>query len=284
MTMMLHAVHHQRAVQALQRLDPEAVVECVATIDSTNAELMRRSRLASPGVVCLVADSQTAGRGRLGRVWTSAQASPVAPSQAQAPGALLMSLGLPYAPQDWSGLSLAVGLAVARALDADGALDVQLKWPNDVWVVDRKLAGILLETAVCGGTRYLVVGIGINLRAPMGEALRTPAVGLHEWQPARTRDSVAADVMEALVPVLQQFSARGLAPLMDEYAGRDALRGRSVHVVSPVGQPLVGRADGVAADGSLRVVGADGVCVLVNSSDVSVRPSALVADIAGAAS
>jgi BirA family biotin operon repressor/biotin-[acetyl-CoA-carboxylase] ligase len=274
---------HRRAVQALQQWDAEAVVEWVASIDSTNAELMRRSRLGACGVVCLVADSQTAGRGRLGRTWASAPPSP--PTQVHAPAAVLMSLGLPYAPRDWSGLSLAVGLAVARALDADGALAVQLKWPNDIWVADRKLAGILLETAVCGGVRYLVVGIGINVRAPEAGALRTPAAALHEWQPARTRDSVVGDVVQALVPVLQQFSALGLAPLLLEYAGRDALRGRSVHVVSPTGQPLVGVADGVAVDGSLRVLDAtDGACVLVNSSEVSVRPSALVADMERASS
>ena len=108
------------------------------------------------GAVLLVAEAQTAGRGRLGRSWASQ------------PGvSLTFSLGLPLAPADWSGLSLVVGVSVAQSLHPQ----LQLKWPNDVWLQDRKLGGILIETATTKATtpgpagpgRQVVIGVGLNL-------------------------------------------------------------------------------------------------------------------------
>jgi BirA family biotin operon repressor/biotin-[acetyl-CoA-carboxylase] ligase len=138
-------------------------------IDSSNTELMRRARAGRTEPVLLVAERQSAGRGRLGRAWQSA-----------AGDSLTFSLGLPLAPADWAGLSLAVGVSVAESLHPR----IRLKWPNDLWVDDRKLAGILIETASAGGSaaaRYAVVGIGINIVVGFGLA---PA-GLGEREPQR---------------------------------------------------------------------------------------------------
>ncbi len=162
--------------QAVYPLLPEFSVEILPQIDSTNTELMRRARAGRLEPVLLVTERQTAGRGRLGRSWESA--NPPAPAISVAPAthgasavlpALTFSLGLPLAPTDWSGLSLAVGAAVAEALHPD----IGLKWPNDLWWQDRKLAGILIETASFGEQRYAVIGVGINIGARPGDGLST---------------------------------------------------------------------------------------------------------------
>jgi BirA family transcriptional regulator, biotin operon repressor / biotin---[acetyl-CoA-carboxylase] ligase len=146
--------------EALAPLWPGLSIECVASIDSTNLELQRRWRSGQRQPQVLVAREQTAGRGRMGRQWHS---SPEA--------SLTFSIALPCRAQDWSGLSLVVGLVVAETLHPK----VGLKWPNDLWVMDeagagQKLGGILIESigAPGGGNEpgCMVMGIGINLETP----------------------------------------------------------------------------------------------------------------------
>ena len=112
---------------------PGFCAELLPAIDSTNSELMRRARAGRDAPTLLVAEVQLAGRGRLGRTWVSqdAAASGAAPIQR----ALTFSVGMPLSPQDWSGLSLAVGVSVARSLHPA----LQLKWPNDLWFEGRKV-------------------------------------------------------------------------------------------------------------------------------------------------
>ena len=155
--------------EAIAPLLPGFTVEILPEIDSTNTELMRRARAGQAEPVLLVAEMQTAGRGRLGRGWHSA------------PGAsLTFSLGLPLAPADWSGLSLAVGVSLAGSLHPA----IGLKWPNDLWWEQRKLAGILIETAAIGSQRHAVIGIGVNIAPPpKQEGLATPAAALQELMP-----------------------------------------------------------------------------------------------------
>ena len=120
----------------LTPLLPGLVIEVLPTIDSSNTELMRRARKGALPPTLLIAEEQTAGRGRQGRSWYSG-----------AGDVLAVSLGLPYTPRDWSGLSLAVGLSVAESLQpqlparASQQPRIELKWPNDLWLADgRKLA------------------------------------------------------------------------------------------------------------------------------------------------
>ena len=153
--------------EAVAPLLPGFTVEVLPSIDSTNTELMRRARAGQTEPTLLVAEQQTAGRGRLGRVW-----------QSDVGASLMLSLGLPMAPRDWSGLSLAVGVSVAESLQpvlpplgANQPARVGLKWPNDLWLHRAKLAGILVETAQgarSGECPYVVVGVGINVAAPSG--------------------------------------------------------------------------------------------------------------------
>lgn len=242
--------------EAVSPLLPGFTVEVLPQIDSTNTELMRRARAGQIEPVLLVAERQTAGRGRLGRDWSS---------DTQAQGrTLTFSLGLPLTPADWSGLSLAVGLSVVQSLHPQ----LRLKWPNDVWLGDRKVAGILIETASVGQDRYVVIGIGINIEAPGADGMRTPPAGLREVLPEVQAPDVLEHIMAPLVRAIQRFAAQGFAPLVAAYGARDVLGGREV-VCS---DGLIGTARGVDAGGALLVHTAAGV-KKISSAEVSVRPA-----------
>ena len=241
--------------EAVAPLVPGFTVEILPEVDSTSSELMRRARAGALDPVLLVAERQTAGRGRLGRAWHSA------------PGdSLTFSLGLPLAPADWSGLSLAVGASVAESLHPD----VRLKWPNDLWVGDRKLGGILIETASFGdaGRRQAVIGIGINIAPRAADGLSTPPAAVRELLPDADAPSVLGRLVPALVRDVLAFEQAGFAPFHARFDARDLLRDREV----TLSDGTQGTAHGVGEDGSLLVHTAAGLHA-VGSSEVSVRPA-----------
>lgn len=241
--------------EAVAPLLPGFTVEVLAEIDSSNTELMRRARAGRTEPVLLVAERQTAGRGRLGRAWQSA-----------AGDSLTFSLGLPLAPADWSGLSLAVGIAVAEALHPAA----KLKWPNDLWVDDRKLAGILVETASSApaAERYAVIGIGLNVAPRFVEGVSPPPISLRELDPQADAAGALERIVPPLVRTLQAFAQFGFAPFQARFQARDALRDRAV----ALSDGTAGTAHGVAEDGSLLVHTAAGMRAIA-SSEVSVRPA-----------
>ncbi len=296
--------------EQLLPLLPGLSVEVLARVDSTNTRLLERARelsgtrdapitrpgeleRATPGpatphgrrgadvMPCLlVAEQQLRGRGRLGRDWVSS-----------AGASLTFSLSLPLAPADWSGLSLAVGLALADALDplADddaGTPRINLKWPNDLWLLDepgrgRKLGGILIETVTVGRHRMCVVGIGLNVLpqptpVPGAPELTHGYACLQEIDGATTAPAVLARVAEPLVRGLLAFQADGFAPLVARYARRDLLNGRPV--TTTLADVPAGVAEGVDERGALRVRA--GELHHVVSGEVSVR---LAPDEAGTA-
>ena len=250
---------------------PGFTVEVLPTIDSSNTELMRRAREGLTEPVLLIAEQQTQGRGRLGRNWVSGVGD-----------SLMFSLGLPLAPKDWSGLSLAVGVSVAESLQphlpaAGTAPKIGIKWPNDLWLEgDRKLAGILIETASFVGThqhdfsapRYVVIGIGINVRPRPGDGMRTAPACLQELDAALDAPTALACILPNLVAEVQSFAQTGFAPVMQRFAQRDLLAGREVNL----SDGTTGMAEGVAADGGFLVRTASGVQA-VTSSEISVRPA-----------
>jgi len=239
---------------------PGFTVEVLPEIDSTNTELMRRARAGQMAPVLLVAEQQTAGRGRLGRQW-----------QSQVGASLTFSLGLPLAPPDWSGLSLAVGVSVAESLHPD----VRLKWPNDLWLSDargeRKLAGILIETASFGELRYAVIGVGLNIRSRDALGLSTPPAWLQELLPGVDAPQALARVVAPLVQTLRAFEALGFAPFQARFNARDVLRDREVSVSDGQGGETRGSAHGVSETGALLVHTKAGMQPII-SSEVSVRP------------
>ena len=234
-------------------------IEFVSSIDSTNSELMRRAASGDYSTICLVAKEQTAGRGRLGRAWLSDEHS------------LMFSLGLPLAPADWSGLSLAVGVNIAESLHPR----IQIKWPNDLWVDGQKLAGILIETTAIKdapvGERYAVIGIGINLEAPAAAiaqaALDTKAapVGLRELIPHITQEAALERILQPLVDNIKNFEHYGWKPSAASFAKRDALQGLSIKVSSGV----AGKYAGISDAGALMLQTSTGLQAII-SHEVSV--------------
>jgi BirA family transcriptional regulator, biotin operon repressor / biotin---[acetyl-CoA-carboxylase] ligase len=241
---------------AVARVLPGFTVEVLPEIDSTNSELMRRARAGSLEPVLLVAERQTAGRGRLGRSWVG-----------DAGKSLTFSLGLPLAPGDWSGLSLAIGVSLAESLHPR----IQLKWPNDLWLADRKLAGVLIETASFGGgggtRRNAVIGVGINITAREAADLSIAPAWLQELLPQVQAGEVLLRVALPLVQAVQTFETFGFAPFQSRFNARDALLDRAV-VLS---DGTAGTARGASEDGALRVHTARGMNA-VSSAEVSVRP------------
>lgn len=259
---------------------PGFTVEVLPSVDSTNTELMRRARAGQVEPVLLVAEQQTAGRGRMGRAWHS-----------QVGDSLTFSLGMPLAPVNWSGLSLAVGVSVAESLQpvlppAGGAVPrVGLKWPNDLWLGgrggDRKLGGILVETASfvvpqgatagvagAGSARYVVVGVGLNVRPQPGEGMSLPPGSLQEVEDGLDAPAALLRVAAPLVGMLQSFAAYGFAPMQPRFALRDVLQGRTVQLSDGTS----GMAHGVGEDGALLVHTAGGM-LPITSSEISVRPA-----------
>ncbi|MDO8903554.1 biotin--[acetyl-CoA-carboxylase] ligase [Hydrogenophaga sp.] len=269
---MAELLAHAEAIwEAVVPSTPGFTVEVLRSIDSTNSELMRRARDGLLEPLLLVAEEQTAGRGRLGRNWHSR------PGQS-----LTFSLAMPVAPVNWSGLSLAVGVSLANSLHAD----VRLKWPNDLWLYERKLGGILVETAGSGTIstasapqpRLVVVGVGINIARPLSTALTSlshtagapqpmePA-GLAEVLVGVDAGEVLQRVVAPLVHDLQAFASSGFTAFEERFAQRDALRNRAVRL----SDGTEGTAHGVDADGALMVLTAQGMRH-ITSSEVSVRP------------
>lgn len=237
------------------------------SIASTNAELLAAE--PADGAVVLLAERQTAGRGRRGREWASPLAANLYLSLARHFDGGLARLG---------GLSLVAGVAVAEALHALGAGDVRVKWPNDIVVREadglRKLGGILVEGGgEHGGPVRAVVGIGLNVRMPAeaGGDIGQPWSDLATLMASRTpsRNTIAAAVLASLIPALQRFDEAGLAAFLPRFAQCDALHGREVVVHAHDGA-RAGIALGVAEDGALRVRLEDGEC-RVHAGEVSIR-------------
>lgn len=232
-------------------------------IDSTSSELQRRTHAADLSFV--MAETQTAGRGRRGRTWLSPPGLNIYLSCLKRFDAGFASL---------SGLSLATGVIVLRALHAMGIHDARLKWPNDVLAEEGKLAGVLVElSGEYQGPCAAVIGIGLNLR--LTDALREQAgqpvcdlATLANGAPP-DRNRTAAALITSLVQGLDQFERDGFAGFVDEYADHDALRGVPLRVSGATGE-LDGIGAGIDARGALQLQTASGLRG-IDSADVTVR-------------
>jgi BirA family biotin operon repressor/biotin-[acetyl-CoA-carboxylase] ligase len=217
--------------------------------DSTQRQAQRAPPLAHGSRVHF-AERQTAGQGRRGRRWHSPLAANLYFSVARRFSGGFAAL---------SGLSLAVGVAVAEALHAAGYPQVRLKWPNDLLVDGRKLGGILIELrGEAMGPCDAVVGVGLNVRMPpVADGIDQPWCDLASLAPPPGRNALAARLLEHLLPALARFDRDGLAAFAPRWAAFDALAGRPVRLLQG-GQACDGIALGIDAAGALRVRHADG--------------------------
>ncbi len=243
-------------------------LEILDAVDSTSTLLAQRAAAEERHGRVIAAELQSAGRGRRGRAWHCGLGEGLTFSLlwrfSQGPAAL-------------AGLSLAVGVALARACERLGAEGVGLKWPNDVVHRSGKLAGTLIELqGEIQGPSAAVVGVGINLRLAPGARSRIdqPAADLASLSaglPGRSR--VLGAVLAELAAVLAQFEAQGFAPLKREWTARHALHERPVTLQLPDGSALAGTVAGVEDDGSLLLRTASGVRRLFGG-EISLRQRA----------
>lgn len=248
------------------RFDVDSLAECA----STNTLLLERAALGAPSGTVIVADRQSAGRGSRGRHWL---ASP----QASLTFSVLWRFdgGL----ERLAGLSLAVGLAVVRALEACGAAGIALKWPNDVLHDDAKLVGILVElqnnTPSDACRAQAVIGIGINLTLPDGEIERDgvalPVAALaNALAELPDRHLLFARLLIELAQVFDDFSSGGFAALRDQWQAHHAWQDRPVRLLRDGRVVMSGVCRGADVDGALLVQTAAGLerCL---SGDLTLR-------------
>ena len=253
----------ERIRRSVPRLRPGAVHVRFA-VDSTNTVLAGRLREGAAAPELCAAEIQTAGRGRRGRRWVSGLGQ-----------SLVLSVSWRFATRSsgLGGLSLAAGAALAEALAAGGFVDVMLKWPNDLVIGDRKLAGILVEASHSRpGSAACVVGAGFNLdlaRADSGRIDRPWTDFARAFGRVPARNALAARAANAILDACERYRDHGLAPFMARWERLDALRGRPVRVLAG-GAPLAGVARGIDAGGALLVEHAAGVA-RCEAGEVSVR-------------
>ncbi len=244
-------------------------VEVVWSVGSTNTVLLSRPNPLNGSSEVMLAEYQTAGRGRRGRTWFAPPG-----------GAICLSLSWTFrdVPADLGALGLVIGVCELRALRELGLAHAKLKWPNDILVEDRKLGGVLIELrAESAGPACVVIGIGLNvaLGAPLLERIAETGVAPTDLvtagleQPAR--NLIVGRIVASCIRGLLEFERSGLRPFIEDWRDADALRGRMVDVRGAGGDISRGLARGVDLHGALLVETADNGLKKFISGDVSVR-------------
>jgi BirA family transcriptional regulator, biotin operon repressor / biotin---[acetyl-CoA-carboxylase] ligase len=251
------------------RPDPLWRVEVVEALPSTNAAVVERARRDEPEGLVLVAEHQTAGRGRLDRAWET-------PARAALTFSALLRPRVP--DRRWPWLPLLAGVAVCEGVAAAGGPRCELKWPNDVMYGDHKLAGILAERVDTRAGAALVVGIGLNVTSQREELpVPTATSLLLAGMPAPDRSRLLVAILDALADHYRAWQEAGgdaSAGLAADYTRVCRTVGSEVEVHLPDGRTLRGRAVGVDDDGGL-VVDSGGTRVSLSAGDVvHVRPGA----------
>ncbi|MEI5672177.1 MULTISPECIES: biotin--[acetyl-CoA-carboxylase] ligase [unclassified Nocardioides] len=247
---------------------PGVSVEVVDELTSTNAEVVARARAGAPEGLVVVAEHQTAARGRLDRVWETPPRS-----------ALLFSVLLrPTAPtRSWPWLPLLTGYAVDKALKARG-YDAGVKWPNDVLIGEKKVAGILVERVETPDGPAAVVGVGLNVLLDADELPVPTATSLVlEGEETPDRSDLLVDLLSTFREAYDAWQAGGDLGgmrLLESYSAACVTLGRDVRVELPGGEALVGRAASIDPGGRLVVDGPDGETPVGAGDVVHVRPVA----------
>jgi BirA family biotin operon repressor/biotin-[acetyl-CoA-carboxylase] ligase len=229
---------------------------------STNSVLLAEKGLARP--VLLLADVQTAGRGRRGRRWHSA------------PGAGLtfsLAVALRRPLRELAALPLVAGVAVARALHSLGVARAALKWPNDIVVDGGKLGGILVETRSMNGAIKAVIGVGLNLRGAgeLETRLRRRVTALERFMPVPDTETLAGAIARELLASLAAFETQGFDAMRADWNHLDAHAGQKLRVRLADGRVLTGVASGLESDGALRLATRGGMRAVRSGRVISAR-------------
>ena len=223
-------------------------VEVLDEVVSTNTYLMKAAASGAPHASCVVAHIQTNGRGRRGRTWISHLGASLTFS-------LLWRFDCGAAAL--SGLSLAIGVGLIRALTELGITSAQLKWPNDVLVENKKLAGILIDLqGDLDGPSAAVIGVGININLPesIKKSIDQPAIDLNQMGAGHVdQNQLLGIVLKHFANVLRQFEQSGFVGIRDEWLRYHAYHQQPVRLLMPDGRDIEGEVIDVADDGILLV-------------------------------
>lgn len=231
-------------------------------VDSTNAEVIRQIGAGSTGMPVVIADCQTAGRGRRGRVWQSPRGEN-----------LYLSMGLTFHGGFGvlDGLSLVLGVAVANALESLGVPAIGLKWPNDIFLSDGKLGGILVELQgeLEEGVVQVIAGIGLNVHMSRVDGVDQPWSSLDRACPEVdwSRNRIAAAVIDAVLDALPIFSDRGFGDFQAPWQKRDIFLDQPLQAL---GGELQGVGLGIDEAGNYQIQTASGL-VPVRAGEISLR-------------
>lgn len=246
--------------EALGEAASQFSIEHLTSCTSTNSLLLERANAKAPNGLTLLADEQTAGRGRRGRTWHSA------------PGHSLLFSTLWRFKRDtpMNGLSLAVGVALVQALEDLGFEGVGLKWPNDLWLFGHKLGGVLIELVFDADCFMAVIGVGMNLyRHPDWQArIDQDYTAMDVAMTPPPRELLLGTILRRLADVLQRFEHKGFAALQEEWNRRNALHGLPVRVSSENGEHH-GMCGQALADGTLEILSDNGSHLRISGGDVS---------------
>ncbi|WP_049724098.1 bifunctional biotin--[acetyl-CoA-carboxylase] ligase/biotin operon repressor BirA [Gilvimarinus polysaccharolyticus] len=243
-------------------------LEVLPLVDSTNTRLMANAEQLPAGAVC-IAEQQSAGRGRRGRTWVSPFARNLYFS---------MLWRFDGGAAELEGLSLAVGVCIAETLESFGLTGITLKWPNDVLVENKKLAGILLEmSGDPAGTCHLVIGVGINVEMSLAAATGIDQPWVDVASLARvqgcervSRNALCAGVLARLAALLEDYPEQGFADWRERWMMRAAFLGAPVRLITAT-QETLGTLTGVDKSGALVLSTAAGE-QLFYGGEVSLRP------------
>jgi BirA family biotin operon repressor/biotin-[acetyl-CoA-carboxylase] ligase len=264
-----------RLTSRVDLLDRDSVLRCLVPshrealsltvldeVDSTNAEVIRQIAAGAGKIPVTIADCQTAGRGRRGRVWQSPRGEN-----------LYLSMGLTFHGGFGvlDGLSLVLGVAVANALEQLGAPEVGLKWPNDIFLPDGKLGGILVELQgeLEEGVVRVIAGIGLNVHMSRAEGVDQPWSSLAracpeiEW----SRNQIAGAIIDAVLDAVPIFSDLGFQDFREPWQRRDIFMGKPLQAR---GGDVEGVGCGIDDDGNYQIRTSDGI-VPVRAGEISLR-------------
>ena len=261
----LHFLDPVRVRSALGDRSGDFLLELHDSMASTNSHLMQRAAEGALHGTCVATELQTAGRGRRGRSWHAGLGSSLTFS-------VLWRFDRGAAAL--SGLSLAVGLALLRALRELGVQGAGLKWPNDILHQQRKLAGILIELqGDIEGPSAAVIGIGLNLRLPdtVLRSIDQPAVDLARLLPGdRDPSRQLGLLLRHLAEVLETFEREGFEALREEWSSSHLYHRQPVRMLMPDAREVTGLVEGVTDDGALLVQTGGGL-QRFSSGEISLR-------------
>lgn len=267
-----------RLAEGVHLLDAEAIqaqlddstraklegVEVHRQLDSTNSWMQQQSLMANRALVCL-AENQTAGRGRRGAGW---QATPYRN--------ILFSLGwrFPNWPESLSALSPVVGLVVCQVLELLGVEDVRIKWPNDIYYHNAKLAGTLVQAGgEAAGHCDVIIGLGLNVHLDPAdiEHIDQDCIDLSDLAGGVDRNRLAALLIAGFVEILPLFAERGFEPFRAAWEARSLYLGQSVRIIHE-GREESGVMEGVDERGALLFRSGTGALRRFTEAEISLRP------------